>query len=131
MVYSLHDTSRNVFVEQISQKRECCEVLVSSSGEDILLELAASSEEMIADLLAALIVAKGPKKEISPYIEKSETLKLLPKVLEHTTCTPETGTDFTFTDDTRSASLPSMKSAINYFDGMQPFCKGNRVLILG
>ncbi|MDV7731090.1 glutamate ligase domain-containing protein [Enterococcus faecium] len=51
--------------------------------------------------------------------------------MERTIYTSETGTDFTFIDDTHNASLPSMKNAINYFDGIQPFYKGNKVLILG
>ncbi|EOA7299764.1 Mur ligase family protein [Enterococcus faecium] len=131
VVYSLHDASRDVFVKQISQKREYCEVLVSFFGEDILLKLAVSSEGMIANSLAALIVAKELKKEISPYIKKFETFKPLPKILERTIYTSETGTDFTFIDDTHNASLPSMKNAINYFDGIQPFYKGNKVLTLG
>ena len=65
--------------------------------------------------------AKELKKEISPYIKKFETFKPLPKILERTIYTSETGTDFTFIDDTHNASLPSMKNAINYFDGIQPF----------
>lgn len=129
--YSLHDQTQDVYVKKKEQKRTYCEVTVSFFGEEVLLNLAVSSSGMISNALASLLTVWKLRGDLQPYLKAFETFKPLRKILDKTEYASEEGQQFTFIDDTHNASLPSMKNAIEYFNDVRPFYKGNSFLILG
>lgn len=127
--YSLYDTSRDVYVSSVEQKKEFCEVGIHFFEQEFKIRLSVASLGKISNTLATLIAIWKIKGDVSSYLASFETFKPLPKVLERNVYPNEPS--FTFIDDTHNASLPAMKNAIDYFKAVRPFYNGKSILVLG
>lgn len=129
--YSLTNQQCDVYVRRMESHREYTEIDVQFFNQRVSYKMQTASEGMIANSLAALLTVWVIKGEIKSVLEKFEDFHSLPKILEKKELNLMDGKTITLIDDSHNASVPAMKNAIDYFHQLQPFYKGNAILVLG
>lgn len=131
LTYSMSGKSdADLYLVQRKTLKELTEVTVAYRGIRYTYQLSLASDGMIENSMAAFLTLCSLGLDPQRYMERLQTFKSLPKVMEKHSGRLA-GKQVTIIDDTHNAAIPSMINGIRAFAQQTVYYSGRKILVLG